>query len=318
MGVHLKQPITKLQRSQPPWKTRLERKINVIRKKIASLHTYLNTDSPPNKVYKAVRRIASELQIKAWTPDFRQKLETLCDKLKQRVKALGNRMKRYNERTKRYKINQLYYKNQKQFFRDLENGTATDDKPPKAEDMRKYWQEIWGKDKHHDDGAGWIREAEAESTKYDMENIHITKSDIEYVLKKTNNWAAPGPDKIHNYWWKYFPSTHQPLATLFQRALRDPSTIPKSLTLSCTRMIPKGNITTIPKNFRPITCLPTIYKILTGTITMHIWKHVGKHHILAREQAGCCKDAKGCKELLVIDQIITKQAKCKLRNISVA
>lgn len=83
-------------------------------------------------------------------------------------------------------------------------------------------------------------------------------------------------------------------------------------------MIPKGPRNNNPKNYRPITCLPVIYKILTGVITQKIWKHVGKNKILAREQNGCPKDAKGSKELLIIDSLITKQAKKKQRNISMA
>ncbi|XP_044760810.1 uncharacterized protein LOC123318258 [Coccinella septempunctata] len=39
---------------------------------------------------------------------------------------------------------------------------------------------------------------------------------------------------------------------------------------------------------------------------------------MAREQNGCRKDAKGCKELLIIDTIITKQAKKKQSNLSMA
>ncbi|XP_045460931.1 uncharacterized protein LOC123671232 [Harmonia axyridis] len=205
---------------QPPWKCRIEKKIGNIRKKIGVLHTYLNSESPSSKVHKTVRRIASEFRIKPQTSVFTGQLESLCDNLKQRVKALGNRLRRYNERIKRYQNNQMYYKNQKQFFRNLESPEKTEEDPPEPEKFYEYWETIWGREKQHDDGAHWIREAEDESSKYVMDNITITKQDVEEVLKRTNNWAAPGPDGVHNYWWKHFTNTHGAMAALFQKAMR--------------------------------------------------------------------------------------------------
>ena len=42
---------------------------------------------------------------------------------------------------------------------------------------------------------------------------------------------------------------------------------PKWFTQGVTYLLPKSNETNIPKNYRPITCLPTMYKILTSIIT---------------------------------------------------
>ncbi|XP_044757121.1 uncharacterized protein LOC123315457 [Coccinella septempunctata] len=290
----------------PPWRTRLERKINNIRKTIGT---------PTRKMVKRVSRIASQHHIKSHNEQLRQKLIILSDTLKQKIKSLGNRIRRYNERVKRYKNNQLFYKNPKQFYRTLE-GTSSDNKTyPTPESIHTTWKEIWSYSGDHDDEAFWIKEAEAESNKYVMEQIIITDQDIKTVLKKTNNWSAPGPDGIHNYWWKYFDSTHNHLAKLFQEALKNPSIIPESCTLGITHMLPKGTNNEDPKNYRPITCLPTIYKILTGILTQKLWRHVGRYNIMAREQNGCRKNAKGCKELLIIDTIIKKQAKKKQRYV---
>ncbi|XP_045474923.1 uncharacterized protein LOC123680851 [Harmonia axyridis] len=241
-----------------------------------------------------------------------------CDKLKQKAKSLGNRLQRYNERVKRYKNNQLYYKNPKEFFRSLENSIVAEEDPPSPENMHRTWKEIWESEEEHDETAFWIRDAEREAEKYTMEEVRITEEDVKAILKKSNNWSAPGPDGVHNYWWKYFDCTHKILAETFQRALLNPSNLPEFLTSGITHMLPKGKDSGDPKNFRPITCLSTLYKILTGVITLNISRHIGKNNILAREQNGCRKDTRGCKELLIMDSLITKQAKKKQRNISVA
>ena len=46
-----------------------------------------------------------------------------------------------------------------------------------------------------------------------------------------------------------------------------PELNPKWFTQGVTYLRPKSNQTNIPKNYRPITCLPTMYKILTSIIT---------------------------------------------------
>ncbi|XP_044766296.1 uncharacterized protein LOC123322415 [Coccinella septempunctata] len=300
----------------PPWKERLEKKITGIRKKIGVIDTYLNMPDPTRKLIKKTLRIAAEFHVKGRSRQFREELVITCDRLKQKIKALGNRLKRYNERVKRYKNNQLYYKNPQQFFRWLEEETRPRSaESPSLEEMYREWYKIWGEEKLHDDGVFWIREAEKKTELFDMEDIKIREEDIQKVLKKTNNWSAPGPDGLHTYWWKNFKPTHKDLARMFQEALSDPSLIPESFTLGVTHMIPKGKNTTDPKNYRPITCLPSIYKILTGILTTNIWKHVNKYGIMTGEQKGCRKDVRGCKEALTIDHLVTKQARKKLRNM---
>ncbi|XP_044745088.1 uncharacterized protein LOC123306951 [Coccinella septempunctata] len=83
-------------------------------------------------------------------------------------------------------------------------------------------------------------------------------------------------------------------------------------------MIPKKGDPTQPKNYRPITCLPAVYKILTSTISHKINNHIDNNNIMSPEQNGCRQKARGSKELLIIDNTITKQAKKRLKNISVA
>lgn len=83
-------------------------------------------------------------------------------------------------------------------------------------------------------------------------------------------------------------------------------------------MIPKKGDLTQPKNYRPITCLPSAYKIMTSIIRQKIYSHIKSNNILAWEQNGCKHKARGCKELLVIDNIVTKQARKRLKNISMS
>ncbi|XP_044751728.1 uncharacterized protein LOC123311723 [Coccinella septempunctata] len=148
-GIRLYSRQTKpREEKMPPWKTRLEKKINNIRKIIGTLHTYLNNNSPTRKI---VKRVTSQHHIKARDEQLRQQLIILCDTLKQKIKALGNRIRRYNERVKRYKNSQLYYKNPKQFHRSLEGTVTVNKSYPTPENIHATWKEIWAHAGDHDD-----------------------------------------------------------------------------------------------------------------------------------------------------------------------
>ncbi|XP_044755032.1 uncharacterized protein LOC123313986 [Coccinella septempunctata] len=302
----------------PPWKLRLEQKITAIRKKIGVVHTYLHSATPNVKVIKAVKKIASESRIKCKDPHFKERITVVSDHLKQKIKALGNRIRRYNERTKRYKNNNLFYKDQKQFFRTLEAGDKGEIGHLEPDKAHSFWTEVWSRESTHDDNAYWIEEAQQEIPIQPMDEINLRQSDIPEILRGSNNWASPGPDKLHNYWWKYFNNVHEKLALLLQNAINNPTLLPGFLTQGVTYLIPKDGDKKDPKNYRPITCLSSVYKILTGVLTKYISRHIREHNLMTKEQGGCREKTKGCKELLVIDHIVTKQARKKLRNISVA
>ena len=46
----------------------------------------------------------------------------------------------------------------------------------------------------------------------------------------------------------------------------------------------KGNIAS---NYRPITCLPSLWKLLTGVIPDQIYVHLDQERFLPEEQKGC-------------------------------
>lgn len=84
-----------------------------------------------------------------------------------------------------------------------------------------------------------------------------------------------------------------------------------------TYLLYKSGETTDPKNYRPITCLPTVYKLFTSVVACTIYDHIAQHNVLATEQNGCRKDARGCKELLITHKIVCTQVKKKQRNVSI-
>ena len=61
----------------------------------------------------------------------------------------------------------------------------------------------------------------------------------------------------------------------------------------------KDNVTT---NYRPITCLPLVWKLLTGVIADHRYAHLDQQWLLPEEQKGCRKGSRGTNDLLYTDR----------------
>ncbi|XP_045471751.1 uncharacterized protein LOC123678658 [Harmonia axyridis] len=305
---------------RPPWEDRINTKINTLRKEIGILHSYLNNINPSNRVQKKVHSYAKKMKLKQKDPQFHLKLKTRAEILKQKIAALGNRLKRYNKRTQRYRQNNLFTGNQKEFYRSLEEDQGNlDTTPPKPEDMRKFWSNIWSKGKDHNTEATWIKtEMEELRELEEMAPMQVTEEDVRATIGRMKNWTSPGIDVIQNFWWKTLTSTHKVLAQLISKALIHPDTIPEYFTHGITHLVPKKGDLRQPGNYRPITCLPSAYKIITSTVAFKINEHIKANNIMAWEQNGCRRKGRGSKELLMIDNMITKQAKKRLKNISMA
>ena len=84
----------------------------------------------------------------------------------------------------------------------------------------------------------------------------------------------------------------------------------------------KGQITLIMKdrdkgpivsNYRPITCLPLLWKVFTGVISNEIYSHPERSNFLPPEQNGCKRKSRATKDQLLVDKAVIKN--CKWRQI---
>ena len=73
----------------------------------------------------------------------------------------------------------------------------------------------------------------------------------------------------------------------------------------------KGNIVS---NFRPITCLPLLWKLLTGIIAEETYQHLQSNGLFPEEQKGCKKESRGTKDQLMIDKMVLKNCRRRMTN----
>ena len=129
------------------------------------------------------------------------------------------------------------------------------------------------------------------------------------ALNKSHKWKSTGMDKITTFWLHSLPCTHDFLANLLSEIMRNPESTPDWLPEGLTYLIPKSKETNNPKNYRPITCLSTIYKLLTSTLAERAYSFIESNDILPIEQKGCKRGSYGCKDQLLINRLFIENCK---------
>ena len=85
--------------------------------------------------------------------------------------------------------------------------------------------------------------------------------------------------------------------------------------LLCEKELEKGNAVA---NFRPIMCLPLLWKLLTGILAEELHEHLEQANILPWEQKGCRKGSRRTKDQLLTDKMTVKNCKKRLTSLAVA
>ena len=137
-------------------------------------------------------------------------------------------------------------------------------------------------------------------------------------MTRAAKWKSPGPDRVPNSWIKQFKSLYKSVAKAYSDIVRNPKQTQDWLVEGTTNLLSKKEETWIPKNYRPIACLPTTFKILTSGITDRLYNHLEKEAIMTPEQRGGKKDCYGCKDQLMINNTILENYKKRRKNLSTA
>lgn len=303
---------------QPKWKKRIENKINTHRSILSKINEWERGNNS-KKLKKEVKKYLRSNNIAVGEPTYKNKIASLKDNIKQKIAMWGKRLRRYNKSFKRKKDNNLFSRNEKCFYKQLEQRVeANKMKNPDVQQLTDFWKKIWAEKGKHNAETEWLKmEKERCANVPQMTPLIIHDEEVRNALRKSHNWKAAGIDHIHNFWWKKV-NVVEVLTDQINRVINQQLDIPEFLTRGMTVMVPKTEQTENPKNYRPITCLPTLYKIITSILSTKISKHLELNGILSEEQKGCRYRSQGCKEQLTIDAVCTQDARLRMRNIAVA
>lgn len=308
----------KMQPSKPEWQMRIEKEITELRAELNRI-TVFKPENASRRSKNKIQRLKKKYETHSRHERENAALNEVRDTIKQKLIAKAAKLKSYKKSYTRRTDNQKFQRNEKQFYRNINPLVVSEGDGPTKEQVTEYWSSIWSKEVKYKADAEWINALRSQDNDIEeMAQAEITKEELDAVLKRAHNWKAPGPDKVQNFWIKKVTAIHGPLLRELNRCLQDPALMTDTLTRGVTYLLPKKGDSKDPSKYRPITCLPTTYKIFTACIAAKIQKHCENNCILAEEQKGCRKGMYGCKEQLIIDQLILEQARKTQRKISTA
>ena len=110
---------------------------------------------------------------------------------------------------------------------------------------------------------------------------------------RLSNWKAPGPDGVMGFWFKKLTALHHAIAVGLEVCLENgkvPDWMVKGRMVLVQKDSAKG---TVAGNYRPIACLPLMWKLLAGIFSEEIYDHLKDNDLLPDEQKGCRKSHQG-------------------------
>ena len=233
----------------------------------------------------ANRNNISKANIKSYLKG--QSIQTKLQHNKMKLAALTKKLRTRKSNRERYKNNCQYHHNQKAFYSGLRmggEGVKQVDDPPSTEEVKEFWENLYSDKGRHREDAEWLKKEEEE-----MENVvtakwqDLTESDLLKGCKRLANWKSPGLDQVQNFWLKYLTALQPKLTEIINHIVKNPTIAPKWFTRGRTTLLYKTGPTSKAKNYRPITCLPTYYKLTTLMLTNKIYTHVIENDILSVE-----------------------------------
>ena len=151
-----------------------------------------------------------------------------------------------------------------------------------------------------------------------QEKIDITTGSLKKILRRMPNWKSLGPYLVQEFCLKSFSSLHERVRLQLKECLDSgfvPSWLIRGRTSLSQKDKSKGNVAS---NYRPITCLPLMWKLLTGVIADQIYAQLDQEKLLPEEQKGCRKGSRGTNDLLYIDRAVIKEVKSRNNNLAMA
>ena len=296
-----------------PWQRKQIKKIRQLQANISRIEEY-NKGTRTRKLNNRISQIKEQ---------FRQNNITNLDEIKieevNKLKAESNRLKNHDQKERTKFQNSLFSENPKRFYRTICNDTIEITKLPPEDQLADFWKKLYGDSTEHNRDARWIEETKQELAETPiMQEIKITEETIKSKLSTAPNFKSPGPDKIQNYWIKQLTNLHPYYAKSFNRIINNEEQAPHWLTEGITYLLPKSENTDQPNQYRPITCLPTVYKLLTGIIADNMYDHLMNNSLISNQQSGCKRDCYGVKDQLLLNKTVTENARRNGKNLFMA
>ena len=183
----------------------------------------------------------------------------------------------------------MFQEDQGAFYRKTQGTEQLRGEVPDMRKFEEFWGGIW-EDETKTANQTW-KNTVAKKIREKVKNVQeftITEKNFYDIVKKRKNWSTQGIDRIQNFWWKKLKGAWKSIIRCFTRWREQPEVIPDKLTQGRTVLLPKTEDLSNERNYCPITCLNTCYKIFTGMIGKYMKEHAERNNIWDRSQLGTC------------------------------
>ena len=178
---------------------------------------------------------------------------------------------------------------------------------PNAGESKRFWGSIRSAGKGHNREAEWLKDIwnELVNNKHLQERVVISVEKVTKQCRKMPNGKASGKDGAQGYSIKNLSNLHERTAVQTSKIWMGDDSLPAwvahGCTLLCQKDPRKGNAV---ENCRLITCLPLMWKLLTGV--EEIYDYLEQEKLLPEEQKGCRQGSRGTKDQLLIDKTVER------------
>ena len=201
MSVKTKKKKSKHTNKPPKWKVKIQ-------KKIGALRIELSIFDEISKGTAVKTRKAIKIRNRNNVTD-ENSLLTEKETLKQKIQVKAQRLCRYDKRNRFYRQNKIFKTDAKKCCREVGKGTLNIKEPPVDEEMTKFWNDIWGKEKNFNKKAERIRREEERMNEFEEQEWKVINiEELRSALKESHKRKSPGVDKIPNFWLNCLTSTH--------------------------------------------------------------------------------------------------------------
>lgn len=295
----------------------LDSKLTPLRQTVSRIECVSEYQKTGRPFTPKVRSFARELRHQHHTLN-KGILLTIKQRNIEKIRALALARKKLVKREKCIRENKIFLSNPSRLFAKPPSPVEN---PPSVEQIEGYWRELYEKSTNVDKNIRPIKLFERFCNAHLAEQAVITSvtaDEVSLAFKGKKNHSAPGMDAVSNFWWKRLPSTHTHLARQFTSYILGYGTIPTWFSEGRTVLIPKKGDLSVPSNYRPITCLNTVYKAFTSILNERILTTIEPVWMMINEQRGSKRGISGCKDNLLVDRCICQDARQYQRDLSMA
>ncbi|XP_042883074.1 uncharacterized protein LOC122260048 [Penaeus japonicus] len=217
--------------SKPKWQKQIDKEIENFRREISILEEQKNGKSKSRKSKQVIRKYQIE---------NKEQIPVIKEELKQKLQVKAQRLRQFTKRNDFYRQNNIFETDAKKFHREIGKTTIEVKEIPTEDQVKDFWNNIWGNNAGHNENAKWIEELEEEAVDIpEQQWSDITTEEITKALRKAHKWKSPGLDQVPNFWLDTLQSVHSKLASSLNKLINEPHLTPTWFCQGTTYLLAK-------------------------------------------------------------------------------